>query len=319
MKQTAKQTDQTAGTKGRWHGMLVRPGDAALIGVFLVIMLIVGTLMDYPISSALYQPDNGFGLLLAAYGQLPSSAGAVLAGTLFLIGRSRGSRTARIWQTVIGLVMIGVGVYMLCENPVEYMDMNLILSCIIALVITVLMMALAVFVSQNARKEDVLLVATIFLFTIVLQMVLINLIKIPWGRPRMRLIETDARVSFIPWYEPGTALKDSLVAAGVEAEEFKSFPSGHTGHAVILMLYGLLPWLRNGAGRTTDPGQKDRALSLTPSIRLFVWIGFGWAVLVALSRMIMGAHFLSDTVVGFAVSFLCVLLIPALVFRHRKT
>ncbi len=318
MEQTAKQAHNTAGRRDRWQGMLVRPVDAAAIGIFLVIMLIVGTFLDYPISRELYQPDNGFGLILAAYGQLPSSAGAVMAGTLFLIGRSRGNRTVRVWQTVIGLVMIGVGVYMLCENPVEYMDMNLVFSCIIALVITVLMMALAVFVSRNARKEDVLLVATVFLVTIVLQMVLINLIKIPWGRPRMRLIEADAQVSFMPWYEPGTALKDSLVAAGVEAEEFKSFPSGHTGHAVILMLYGLLPWLRHGAGRTIHSEREDQALSLTPSIRLFVWIGFGWAVLVALSRMIMGAHFLSDTAVGFAVSFLCVLLVPALVFRHRK-
>ncbi len=185
-------------------------------------------------------------------------------------------------------------------------------------VITALMMALAVFVSRNARKEDILLVATIFLLTIVAQMALINLIKIPWGRPRMRLIMTDDRAFFMPWYQPGTALKDTLTAAGVAAEEFKSFPSGHTGHAVILMLYGLLPWLQGGAGRSDRPGRKPALLSETPSIRLFVWIGFGWAALVAFSRMIMGAHFLSDTVVGFAISFLCVLLIPALVFRHRR-
>ncbi len=318
MEPAANHMKKTQNPSTKWQGMLLRPVDAIVIGIFLAVMLIIGTFLDYPLSASLYNPTSGFGLILAAYGQLPSSAGAVLAGTLFLIGRSRNKRAVRVWQTVIGLVMIGVGIYMLCENPVEYMNMNLVLSCVIALVITALMMALAVFVSRNARKEDILQVATVFLLTIVAQMALINLIKIPWGRPRMRLIMTDDRAFFMPWYQPGTALKDTLTAAGVAAEEFKSFPSGHTGHAVILMLYGLLPWLQGGAGRSDRPGRKPALLSETPSIRLFVWIGFGWAALVAFSRMIMGAHFLSDTVVGFAISFLCVLLIPALVFRHRR-
>ncbi len=319
MTQTAKQTDYNTDTGGfRRSGMLLRTGDAVVIGIFLVVMLAAGTFQDFEISSSLYNPHSWFGLFLASYGQLPSSAGAVLAGTLFLIGRSRSNRPARILETVIGLVMMGVGIYMLCENPVEYMNMNLVLSCIIALVITVLMMALAVFVSQNASKEDVLLVATIFLLTILAQMIIINLIKIPWGRPRMRLIETDSRACFMPWYQPGTTLKDTLVAAGVEAEEFKSFPSGHTGHAVMLMLYGLLPWLHNGGHRTKWSGMQDASLSLVPSVRLFVWIGFAWTLLVAFSRMIMGAHFLSDTAVGAGISFLCVLVIPAMVCRHWK-
>ncbi len=322
MEQKSKNKENMDGY--RRSGMMVRTGDAVVIGVILALMLVAGTFLDFDISSSLYDPQSRFGMLLAAYGQLPSSAGAVMAGTLFFIGRSRRNRAARIWETVIGLVMMGVGIYMLCENPVEYMNMNLVLSCLIALVITILMMALAVFVSQNASKEDVLLVAAIFLLTILAQMVIINLIKIPWGRPRMRLIETDSRAYFMPWYEPGTALKDTLVAAGVEAEEFKSFPSGHTGHAVMLMLYGLLPWLHKDADREcgTDKcrakGEEKEKLAMVPSVRLFIWIGFGWTLLVAFSRMIMGAHFLSDTAVGAGISFLCVLVIPVIVCRYWK-
>ncbi len=316
--QTVNQTKRTGNIPAKWQGMLLRPFDAVVIGVFLVVMLIVGTFLDYPLSASLYDPESGFGLILAAYGQLPSSAGAVLAGTLFLIGRNRDRKPVCIFQCVLGIIMIGVGVYMLCENPIEYMDMNVILSCVIGLLISAGMAALAVFVSINAQREDVILVAVIFLLVILSQMVIINIIKVPWGRPRMRLIMTDDRAFFMPWYQPGTALKDTLTAAGVAAEEFKSFPSGHTGHAVILMLYGLLPWLRSGAGRKDPSGTKQTSLSGTPVIRLFVWIGFGWTVLVAFSRIIMGAHFLSDTAVGAGISFLCVLLIPALVFRIRK-
>ncbi len=304
------------------RGMLVMPGDVVVIGIFLILMLVLGTFLDYPISAVLYDRQSLFGIFLAGYAQVPSSAGAVMAGTLFLIGRNRKRRPVCIFQCVLALIMIGVGVYMLCENPVEYMGMNVILSCVIGLLISAGMVALAVFVSRNARREDVILVASVFLLVILSQMVIINIIKVPWGRPRMRLIETDARAFFVPWYQPGTALKDSLVAAGVAAEEFKSFPSGHTGHAAMLMLYGLLPWLQSGAHL---PERKDKAsgrieagaLSTVFSVRLFVWIGLGWTVLVALSRMIMGAHFLSDTAVGAGISFLCVLIVPALVFRRR--
>ncbi len=315
MEQTAKRSKKTDSANLKWRGMLMRRGDAIVIGVILVILMVVGTFLDYSLDAASYHPGSRFGLILAGYGQLPSSAGAVMAGTLFLIGRSRKNRAVGILECLIGLAMIAVGVYMLCENPVEYMEMRLALSCVIAVVITVLMIALAVFVSRKAGQEDILLVAFVFLLTIVLQMVIINIIKVPWGRPRMRLIETDARAYFVPWYHAGTALKNALVSVGVEAEEFKSFPSGHTGHAVILMLYGLLPWLRGG-WKTDAKG--IGAMSFVPSVRLFIWIGFAWGWLVAFSRMIMGAHFLTDTTIGFAVSFLCVLFIPALVFRIRQ-
>ena len=47
----------------------------------------------------------------------------------------------------------------------------------------------------------------------------------------MRLVTNDPRACFMPWWQTGSSLKDTLVAAGVAGEEFKSFPSGHTGNA----------------------------------------------------------------------------------------
>lgn len=133
-------------------------------------------------------------------------------------------------------------------------------------------------------------------------MLLINLIKIPWGRPRMRLIASDSRAFFLPWWQPGTALWDQLTAFGVAVEEFRSFPSGHAGNAVTLLLLGLLPQLNE---------------RLAPKRRLFVILGFVWVCLVSFSRIIMGAHLLSDTAVGMLTGLLCCLLIIRLVFRSK--
>ncbi len=289
---------------------LIRKEDGIAIFAVIFILMVVGTFFDYPISSALYDPHSAFGLILAAYGQAPSSAGAVMAGALFLIERDKDKRSVGIFESLLGLVMVIVGVYMLCENPVEYMEMPLLLSCVIGACISAGMIALAIYLSRRGEKEEILRAAFAFFLVIALQMALINLIKIPWGRARMRLIATDDRAYFTPWYQPGTGEKEMLMAEGVAAEEFKSFPSGHTGHGVMLMLFGLLPSL------CVSDEKKKKAYA-----RAFVWLGFAWTLLVAFSRMIMGAHFLTDTMAGFAISFACVWIVTALLYRRplKKT
>lgn len=85
-----------------------------------------------------------------------------------------------------------------------------------------------------------------------------------------------------------------MIAAGTAAEEFKSFPSGHTANAATMLLLGLIPLLQ-------------------PKLKKYKnWLlafGFTWAAVVAFTRIIMGAHYLTDTVVGFTVSIVCIYLI----------
>ena len=81
----------------------------------------------------------------------------------------------------------------------------------------------------------------------------------------------------MPWWQPGTELRDILTAAGVPKEEFKSFPSGHSANSSILILLTLLPVIRPSLAR------RQTVLFCT---------GFGWALAVAVSRIVMGAHYL---------------------------
>ena len=39
-------------------------------GAFLSIMMVIGSLWDYPISQAIYDPSNPFGLFFAAFGHV---------------------------------------------------------------------------------------------------------------------------------------------------------------------------------------------------------------------------------------------------------
>lgn len=104
--------------------------------------------------------------------------------------------------------------------------------------------------------------------------------KLVWGRVRPRQLELGGGYfAYTPWYLP----------QGFTG--YFSFPSGHTANATVILssLYYLrfLP-------------QKFKWLKPICIALLAVWI-----VLVAFSRVVVGAHFLSDVLFGMAIT-LCI-------------
>ena len=274
---------------------------AALI---LLVMLAVGSFADYPISLALYHPDNPLGRLLAGFGEYPAALGFSAAGAMLLFARNRERRLTGMLQMISGCWFILSGGTMAVTLPTGYLDIPVFLSIVIGVVGTGLTVWGVLILCRGADRKTVLRVAAAFLLVIFADILVVNLIKIPWGRARMRLVASDARAYFIPWWQPGTELRDVLTAAGVPKEEFKSFPSGHSANSSSLMLLSLLPMLR--------PQWNCRKTALFCA-------GFGWALAVAVSRIVMGAHYLSDTAVGLAVGLAALVVICRLLFSVRST
>ena len=258
-------------------------------GAFLLVMMVIGSVWDYPISRALYNQSNVLGLFFAAFGEYPAALGFAAAGAMLISARNREKRLRGVLQALAGCVLLLFGAAMAAVLPTGYLDISLGLSAMIGIACTALAVWGILRLCRDADRGTVLRVAAVFLLVVFADILVVNLIKIPWGRPRMRLVAVDERACFLPWWQPGTDLRDTLVAAGVAAEEFKSFPSGHTANASALMLLCLLPKL------SSKLEGKQTALFLT---------GFVWAALVALSRIIMGAHYLTDTMAGFAVGLI---------------
>lgn len=273
-------------------------------GVFLLTMMVIGSIWDFPISKAVYDPGSPFGLFFAGFGEYPAALGFAAAGAMLLSARNREKRLVGVLQMIAGCWFILSGAAMAAILPKGYLDISTGLSGGIGLICTALTVWGAARLCRGADRRTVIRVAAVFLLVIFADILVVNLIKIPWGRARMRLVAVDDRAYFMPWWQPGKALRDTLVAAGVAAEEFKSFPSGHTANASSLMLLCLLPMLRQ---------------KLAAKQTLLFLFGFFWTVLVAVSRIVMGAHYLTDTIVGFAVGLLmlaglCHILFPI----HRK-
>ena len=270
----------------------------------LLVMLVVGSFADYPISLALYHGGNLPGQVLAGFGEYPAALGLAAAGAMLLSARNRGKRLVGILQVIAGSWFILSGGAMAVVLPTGYLDIHVWMAALIGVGFTGLTVWGVLSLCRDADRGTVLRVAAAFLLVIFADILVVNLIKIPWGRARMRLVASDARAYFMPWWQPGTELRDTLTAVGVPKEEFKSFPSGHSANSSALMLLALLPVLRPELARRQT---------------VLLCVGFGWALVVAVSRIVMGAHYLSDTAVGLTVGLAALVVVCRLLFSARRT
>lgn len=263
------------------------------IGIFLLALLAVGSVIDYPLSCALYNEANPFAMFFAAYGEYPATLGWAAAGAMLLAAHDKRHRLAGALQCAGGVLLLLIGGLMACMMPNLYLPWPPVVIVAIGLAATAGVLCAVMRLCRGADDATVRRVALVIFLTIFAEMLLVNIVKIPWGRARMRLVATDPRAYFMPWWQPGSELKSALVAVGVAAEEFKSFPSGHTANATAMMLLAVLPYI---------------APKLAGRQKQLFWFGFLWTCVVAFTRIIMGAHYLTDVTVGFACGFAVLLL-----------
>ena len=276
-----------------------------LYGVILVTLALiaVGSFVDFPLSFALYDASNPFATFFAAYGAIPAPLGCVAAGTLFVCGHNRNNKILGTVQNIGGILLLFVGILLVCFLPALYMPASPLLLAGVGLVLSAGTILITCRLAKGADRAMIIRVALAIVLVLLCELVVVNLIKVAWGRPRMRLVVSHPEAFFVPWWQLGNALKEPLMAAGVAADEFKSFPSGHTANATTMLLLGLVPYLKP---------------QLQKYQKALVAFGFAWAAIVALSRILLGAHYLTDTTVGFLVGFLSVYLICGAVLRPQS-
>ena len=273
-------------------------------GIFLFLLMLIGSVWDFPISQMLYSPENPIGKFLAAFGEYPMGLALAAAGAMLLYARNREKKFIGILQIVLGALLILSAISTLAQVPAIQASISIVITTLLSVVLVGLTVWGTLCLCKGADRRTVMRVAIVFVLFVFAEMIIVNVIKIPWGRARMRLVAVDSRAYFMPWWQPGKELKDALVAAGVKAEEFKSFPSGHTANASSLMLLCLLPTICS---------------KLESKRTLLFLIGVGWACIVAVSRIVMGAHYLTDTTIGLAVGFVTLILTTSILLKQNKT
>lgn len=267
----------------------------------VILLMIIGSFADFQISSALFNTSSVFGNIFAAYGELPLGVFMLVPIYILLFCHEGQKTVGKVFSILGGILMLGGSLYFLLFNPTRYLRQyiwpntsGLHVAAIGVLIIAGIGFGMTRY-TKGIDHRDLRRLALVCFLMVVSAIVVINVIKSPWGRPRMRLIAINDLAKFQPWWVIGGAQKEVLLAAGVASDELKSFPSGHTADAALMLCLSFM-------ALTKKKYEKDKAM---------FYSGCAFAAVVAFSRIIMGAHFLSDVTFGFGTTF-----VLYLVFRR---
>ena len=274
--------------KNRYHLLII-------IGV-LVVGFIIGSFLDLQIDQALYSDGNHFGLIMASFGVYPCYAGLAFIGGGFLSTTLR-RKDMHIVAKIISFAFSGIAYAMaiyLCGK--EWPSVNgynvpqlAWLSYLIAAIVFAGVYVGAFFVCKKGDPKQLWTIIVIMTVIFVIALLPAGFaIKLVIHRPRYRYAVRFGQTSFYNWWQMFPEYKKYIgtVVNGVELtkEEFKSFPSGHSGTGMIMAMF--LP-----LASFFFPKLKGKEVML-------FYIGAAWGFLMMFSRMLVGAHYLTDTCMG---------------------
>ncbi|MHA1500228.1 MAG: phosphatase PAP2 family protein [Candidatus Heimdallarchaeota archaeon] len=238
-----------------------------------IILAVVFGIFDLEISNGIVNFGNILGTFGANFGDSPGYALIAIAVTS-LIG---GAIKNRHKQKIPGYIIIALSLGGLITGIVLAEKKVIIITA-------VLIVALAIFIPVTYKynyKEFRQFSLLVVLLAIMNPLIFVQITKLVCGRVRFRdLVGTDF-ADYTPWYlPPGPSLHNA------------SFPSGHT--AMGWMLLPLIILVR-------DRRKRD------PIKRLVIFGSIAWGFFVAVSRVIIGAHFASDVLFSTAIGIICLI------------
>lgn len=233
-----------------------------------LLLLVIGARYDYQITDTLYQLLPVTGMIFERFLLIPVQMMTVIA--MAMLFRVKGNA----FYLLIGYA---ASLYML-QDALHYWvslsntGIQLILLGGGALLVAVVQVVIHRIPYGWIQKH---LSFFVFYTLVLLSAVLITtIIKMSWGRIRYR--DMQSATQFCVWYQP----------CGLYGNN--SFPSGHTTAFTTLLCW--LQWKKN-------PYEKS-------SVLRYLLLGAA-IIIMPFTRMIMGAHFLSDTAMGFLITYSC--------------
>ena len=280
-----------------------------IMGIALV-GIILGSIFDYELSKAIASPTNTFGLVVSVISPTIGFCGvSIIGGGFIALARKDYYKTlfkvlfaiAAVGCLIVGIVFAGGeffgpnGFYWVAPKWVGYF-------------IPVLPLAAAEYLGYRLFKENefknlwiIFLIALGVL--LVSYVVILTPLKNIMHRPRFRSV-VGSDIPYHNWWERCSNYKELMEANNLTSEEFKSYPSGHTVMACVVLIPVVLvmPYMQ----------EKYRKYQLP----LFI-CGFLFIVLLAFSRILAAAHYLSDVSTGALIAFICIYIANEVLIRVK--
>jgi membrane-associated phospholipid phosphatase len=239
-----------------------------LLSLWIILAVIFG-IYDLDISKQIVNQNSIWAKFLENYGMIPGLF-VILSGIYIYYSfiKTKSDVWYYIQKVVFFIVSSGLIFYLFEIVIGDFETNNLIVFLLISFAISLIVFITLHFKSQvqnilAIRYARVVVGMALFGYVIFIQGV-----KYFWGRVRFR--ELDASFSqFTPWYLP----------QGITGSD--SFPSGHAAMgwmllALLILLVNKKQWIKSSA----------------------LVIIFLWGIVLALSRIVIGAHYASDVLFG---------------------
>ena len=260
------------------------------------IMLLIGTWNDKSISETIYRDDNILSKIVTCFGTFPFFfSGVIFLGVLY--EKAIHSSVEKPLKTVLCAVCIILGIFVGFIGSGSIVDkdtlgqffpsLNRNIPVISGISLVTIFPLFYAGYRLGGKTQDKLIVKRIISLLVLLGLsyAFLQIFKGVFHRPRFRLALLGYQgIGFQPWYKPFEGAARYMERFGIESSEFRSFPSGHSilSMSVVYVLQSfswLFPKLRS----------EKLGLGITGAI---------FAVMIMLTRVVLGAHYVSDVSAG---------------------
>jgi membrane-associated phospholipid phosphatase len=259
------------------------------VSIFLIALTAVGSFCDYEAAKALYigqaPSENLFGVIFAFIGIIPTFVGWSFLGAsiLCLSKKHIADRTKRRWSTAFAILLFVLSFFYFCNTLMmvnaNAFDVHFAVAYSVGIVTLLGAAYLGYKMAERSDNPDLLSKIILLSIVSVTVMIVIMSTKEIMDRPRYRFVLASENPDcFRNWWQSGSdikALSDSALS-----DDFSSFPSGHSAYSMFdVFLF---------------PAFADYNTELKKYRPVFAFSGFVWWCLTALSRITVGAHYLTD-------------------------
>ena len=277
----------------------------ALIGI------IFGSFFDLQISTAIASPTNYFALTVSAIGPTIGFAGVAVMGGGFIALAIKGKYhiALKILFYVLAACCLGVAIF---YPAGEYFGVNGFYNMgipewagyLVVIIPESAAMVGGYFLFKGCQNKNMWIVfCIIIVLLLVALLAIIPTLKDTMHRPRYRLV-SKGDISFHKWWDPCKDYKELRELYNAPKDDFKSYPSGHTAEASILLVVSTFFPLAN---------KKFEKYQLP-----FFLGSCGLVLLVAFARILAAAHYLSDVSFGAIIVLTLVLIANEVVIRVKQ-
>lgn len=279
--------------------------------------MVIGSFCDYNLDALVFNPDMEWAQFFAVYGPFPAYAAlSVSGGLLWEVeyrkinrpkvghGEARRDEPASFLRLLLGFILLALSLMLFGQEQVKA-GTPIVLSAIFALIFNGCITYGTILALRKVSSKTLEKCAFFFMLAAAVPLGLSTILKMIWGRPRFRVLLVDPSIPFQNWWQIGSsAAAKSSVWYQTDPDLFKSFPSSHTVTAAISFAWCILPLVDRRRARYGV---------------LIVSTAFFWTFITAFSRLVLGAHFLTDVSAGYLLSLSTITLLAWLVFhRYRE-